>query len=155
MRVTDVCPCVDDAVAIAALFRCLCRMLYRLRRANQGWRHYSRFLLAENRWQAQRHGSAANLIDFGQKKSIAFKDLVDEISELVAPDAAFFGCEAEIAHIRTIAERGTSADRQLALAGDMTEDCLIDRAKLEAVVDQLVHETQHGLAEAPASAKAG
>ncbi|MBO9419126.1 carboxylate-amine ligase [Labrenzia sp. R4_2] len=154
MRVTDVCPCVEDAVAIAALFRCLCRMLYRLRRANQGWRHYSRFLLAENRWQAQRHGSAANLIDFGQKKSIAFKDLVGEISELVAPDAAFFGCEAEIAHIRTIAERGTSADRQLALAGDITEDSLIDRSKLEAVVDQLVHETQHGLAEIPVSAKA-
>ncbi|WP_420415203.1 carboxylate-amine ligase [Roseibium sp.] len=146
MRITDVCPCVDDTVAIAALFRCLCRMLYRLRRANQRWRQYSGFLLAENRWQAQRHGSTSELIDFGLKKSIAFRELIEEIIELVAPDAEFFGCEAEIAHIRKIVERGTSAERQLALVGDTPEDSLIATEKLEAVVDQLVSETQHGVA---------
>ena len=33
MRVTDTCTRLDDAIAIAAMFRCLTRMLYRLRRA--------------------------------------------------------------------------------------------------------------------------
>ena len=37
MRITDVCPLIDDAVAIAALYVCLVRMLYRLRRENQRW----------------------------------------------------------------------------------------------------------------------
>lgn len=145
MRVTDVCPCVEDAVAIAAMFRCLCRMLFRLRCANQGWRQYSRFLLAENRWQAQRHGAAAELIDFGLKKQIPFVDLIEEMIELTRPDAIHFGCEAEIAHIRTIVDRGTSAERQLALVGDIPEDSPLATDKLEAVVDQLIIETQIGL----------
>ena len=50
LRITDVCTRVEDTIAIAALFRCLCRMLYRLRRSNMRWRNYSRFLIAENRW---------------------------------------------------------------------------------------------------------
>ena len=40
MRITDVCPRLEDAITIAALFRCLARMLYRLRAANQRWRSY-------------------------------------------------------------------------------------------------------------------
>ena len=39
MRITDVCTRIEDGVAIAALYRCILRMLYRLRRANQSWRH--------------------------------------------------------------------------------------------------------------------
>ena len=65
MRVTDVCTRLEDALCIAALFRCLCRMLFRLRRNNQSWRVYSRLLVNENRWRAQRYGSDAGLVDFG------------------------------------------------------------------------------------------
>src|SRR5512145_36322 len=35
MRITDVCPLLADGITIAALFRCILRMLYRLRRQNQ------------------------------------------------------------------------------------------------------------------------
>jgi len=52
MRITDVCTRLDDAVAVAALFVCVVRMLYRLRRGNQRWRRYSRMLINENRWRA-------------------------------------------------------------------------------------------------------
>lgn len=145
MRITDVCPDLDDTVAIAALFRCLCRMLYRLRRANQGWRQYSRFLLAENRWQAQRHGAAASLIDFGLKKSVPFTELIEEIIDLISDDASFFSCEAEIAHIHTMVARGTSAERQLTLINGLDEDAPIPIERLEAVVDQLIRETVSGL----------
>ena len=145
MRITDVCPRLDDAVAIAALFRCLCRMLYRLRCANQSWRRYSRFLLAENRWQAQRHGTEARLIDFGRNETTAFADLVEEMIELVRPDATYFGCETDLEHIRDIVSRGTSAEQQLALAGDAAEDGLLPQETLNAIVDHLIIETQSGL----------
>ena len=56
MRVTDVCTRLEDALCCAALFRCVCRLLYRLRRDNQRWRVYSRTLVDENRWRAQRYG---------------------------------------------------------------------------------------------------
>jgi carboxylate-amine ligase len=52
MRVTDVCTRLEDAVCVAALYACLSRMLYRMRRSNQIGRQYPAFLLAENRWRS-------------------------------------------------------------------------------------------------------
>lgn len=141
MRITDVCPRLDDTIALAALFRCLCRMLTRLRGRNQSWRQYSRFLIAENRWQAQRYGAEAELIDFGSGSRIAMVDLVDEMINLVAEDAEALECKAEIAHLRDIVTGGTSADRQIEVfemsvrAGNDTQVALCD------VVDHLIEET--------------
>src|SRR5512132_1625802 len=66
MRVTDVCTSLDDAVAGAALWQCVVRMLYRLRRGNQRWRLYYYMLIAENRWRAKRYGIDEGLVDFGK-----------------------------------------------------------------------------------------
>ena len=114
MRICDVCTDVDDAVAVAALYVCLCRMLWRLRQANQSWRTYPTFLIEENRWRAQRYGIGDSLIDLGRGTLVPFRELLDEILALVAEDAAALDCEAEIARARMILDRGTSADRQLA-----------------------------------------
>jgi gamma-glutamyl:cysteine ligase YbdK (ATP-grasp superfamily) len=48
---------LEDALSIAALFRCLLRMLWRLKRENQRWRLYAHMLIDENRWRAQRYGT--------------------------------------------------------------------------------------------------
>ncbi len=53
------------------------------------------------------------MVDFGKGALVPFSELLEELFELVAEDAAYFGCTAEIAHARTIVQRGTSADRQL------------------------------------------
>ena len=45
LRISDICTRLQDGVAIAALFVCLLRMLYRLKRNNQRWRRYSRMLI--------------------------------------------------------------------------------------------------------------
>jgi len=141
MRICDVCTRMDDAIAVASLFVCLCRMLYRLRRNNQRWRNYSRFLINENRWRAQRYGIAEGFIDFGQGKIVDYATLIEELLALVAEDAEFFGCENEINHCRTILSRGTSADSQrqryyAALKkGANTQEALRD------VVDALVEAT--------------
>lgn len=145
MRISDVCTRIDDALAIAALYRCLLRMLYRLRRNNQKWRSYPAFLLAENCWRAQRYGTDGTLFDFGRGQLVAFQDLVEELIELVAVDAKAFGCQAEILHLRKIAEDGTSADRQLnrynvlSAAGHSHEEAML------GVTDLLIEETRAGL----------
>ena len=113
MRICDVCTDVDDATAIAALYVCLCRMLWRLRAANQSWRTYPTFLVSENRWRAQRYGTSQTLLDLGRGELVPFADLLGEILDLTAEDAAALDCEREVAHVRTILARGTSADRQL------------------------------------------
>lgn len=141
MRICDVCTDVDDAVAIAALYMCILRMLYRLKGTNQRWRQYNNMLIAENRWRAQRYGIDEPLIDFGKGKLVAMPELIEELLELTAEDAADAGCEKEIAHLRTIMDRGTSAHRQrkayeLAVAEGADHD-----AALRSVVDMLVETT--------------
>ncbi|HEY5656184.1 MAG TPA: carboxylate-amine ligase [Myxococcota bacterium] len=146
MRIADMCTRLDDAICVAALYLCILRMLYRLRRENQRWRRYSSMLIRENRWLAQRYGFAQGLVDFGRGERVAYAQLLDELLALVGEDADHFGCRAEVEHARTILERGTSAHRQLAayeraLAGGVGE-----QEALEAVVAQLVRETLEGVA---------
>jgi carboxylate-amine ligase len=145
MRITDVCTRLDDAISIAALYRCLLRMLWRLRKANQRWRLYARMLISENRWRAQRYGAEEGLVDFGKGRIVPYHELLEEMIDLVREDAAHFGCLAEIEGARSILARGTSADRQRrtyrqALAGGESPG-----AALRRVVDQLVAETVEGL----------
>jgi glutamate---cysteine ligase / carboxylate-amine ligase len=147
MRIADVCTRLDDAIAIAALYRCVARMLWRLRRENQRWRHYSRFLIEENRWLAQRHGAGGQLIDFGRGSTVPYGELLEEILELVREDAAHFGCIAAIEHARAIVAEGTSADRQLAVWREAIDGGASKEDALNQVVDQLIAGTVEGLSE--------
>jgi carboxylate-amine ligase len=144
LRICDVCPRLEDALAVASLYRCIVRMLFRLRAANQRWREYSNMLIQENRWLAQRHGTEAELVDFGKRSQVPFIDLIDELAELVREDAEALDCQDEIARVCAIAREGTSADRQLALfrqaeAGGEPRDMF------KPVIDQLRQETLAGI----------
>jgi glutamate---cysteine ligase / carboxylate-amine ligase len=144
MRIPDICTRLDDGIAIAALYRCLLRMLWRLKRQNQRWRIYARMLINENRWRAQRYGIDEGLVDFGRRAIVPYADLLEELIALVAEDAAHFGCEAEIAHARTILQRGTSAHAQRRVYAEALAAGAAKDAALRAVVDWLIAETQQG-----------
>jgi glutamate---cysteine ligase / carboxylate-amine ligase len=145
MRITDVCTTLDDGIAVAALYRCLLRMLWRLRRSNQRWRRYAHMLVNENRWRAQRYGFDAGLVDFGKGEIVPYADLLEEMIALVQEDAAVFACERELAHARSILRRGTSAHRQLALFRESVEAGAAPPEALQGVVDWLIEETVRGL----------
>jgi carboxylate-amine ligase len=140
-RIMDVCTLLDDALAIAALYVCICRMLYRLRRSNQSWRSYPVFLLEENRWRAQRYGVQGSLFDFGKGELVPFSSLLGELTGLIAEDAEALGCTAEISRLDRILERGTSADRQLATFNAARTEGATPEQALEQVVDMLIAET--------------
>ncbi len=142
---TDICTRMEDSICIAALYRCILRMLWRLRRANQRWRVYDRFMISENCWRASRYGIDEGLIDFGKAEIVPCSELMDELIELVQEDAEFFNCVAEVAHGRTILERGTSAHRQLAVWQTARKVGKQDAEALRSVVDFLIEETAHGL----------
>lgn len=145
MRITDVCTRLDDGIAIAALFQCIVRMLWRLRRANQRWRVYDRMLIEENRWRAKRYGIDEGLIDFGKGEVVPCAALLDELLELTAEDASALDCAAEILHCRSIVERGTSAHRQRAVCSAGLEAGVSPEQALRGVVDMLVEETVRDL----------
>ncbi|RTL68833.1 MAG: carboxylate-amine ligase [Hyphomicrobiales bacterium] len=142
MRITDVCTNVKDAVAVASLFVSIVRMLYRIRRANQTWRTYPLFLLAENRWRAQRYGVDGSLFDFGKAALVPFRDLLDELLALVREDAEALGCVAEVEHTRTIAAAGTSADRQVQVFQEAMAQGASAEDAMRVVVDQLITESK-------------
>ena len=98
MRIADMCTRLDDGMCIAALYVCMISMLIRLRRANQRWRSYANMLVAENRWRAQRYGVDEGLIDFGRGRIVPYAELLDEIIELVRPDAERLGCLSDVEH---------------------------------------------------------
>jgi len=140
-RICDVSTWLSDAAAIAAITQCLTRMLYRLRRRNQRWRQYDRFLINENRWRAQRYGAGGSLIDFGRGELVDYSELLEELTELLARDAAALGCERELAAALDIPARGTSAARQRAVYAKALSDGAEEAEALRAVVDNLIEET--------------
>ncbi len=145
MRITDVCTRVEDAVCIAALFRCWLRMLYRLRMKNQRWRSYAGMLINENRWRAERYGFEEGLIDFGRGCIVPYPELLEEMLALVREDAEYFGCTAEITHAREILGRGTSAHWQIETYREARTDGADHDEALRAVVDMLIDQTMYGV----------
>ncbi|MCP4011081.1 MAG: carboxylate-amine ligase [Proteobacteria bacterium] len=141
MRISDLCTTLEDTLCIAALYSCWLSMLHRLRLKNLRWRRYSSMLIEENRWRAHRYGTKEGLIDFGRGRVISYADLIDEIIELVAEDAAALDCEKEINHARTILERGTSAHRQLSIYNTAMQETGDSQQAFKQVVDWLREET--------------
>ena len=65
MRITDCCTTLEDSLSIAALFRCLLRMLWRLKRDNQRSLHLLErlgFLVAPAEARAQRQLACDELL---------------------------------------------------------------------------------------------
>ena len=145
MRICDIATRLEDGIAVAALYRCWLRMLWRLKLRNQRWRRYRNLLVNENRWRAHRYGIDEGLVDFGRGSIVPYADLLDEIIALVSEDAAHFGCMAEVEHARSILENGTSAHRQIAVFQQALDDGADGQEAQRAVVDFLAQETLRGI----------
>ena len=62
LRICDACTRVDDTLAIAALYRCLVRLLVRRPELAPDWTPFTRRLIDENRWRAKRFGIDAEFV---------------------------------------------------------------------------------------------
>jgi len=145
MRITDVCTRIEDAICCATYYRCLCRMLYRLRRDNQRWRVYARMLVDENRWRAQRYGMDRGMVDFGRGEIVPFADLMEELVVILRDDAEYFDCVNEIEHARTIISRGTSSHQQFETYRQAVDSGATHEEALKRVVDWLIEATVAGV----------
>ncbi len=145
MRSSDICTRYEDAISIAALYQALLAMLYERRLNNQRWRVYSRMLIAENSWRAQRYGVEESLIDFGRGELVPMADLAEELIELVGDASAALGSLDSVMRIRQITAEGTSSDRQLRAYAAAVADGASKQEALRAVVDHLIVETTEGL----------
>ena len=145
IRVSDICTSIDDAVAIAALIQALTAKLLKLRQNNMSWRTYRQHHIMENKWRAMRYGIQGKLIDFGIREEVPMNFLALEMLDLVDDVVDELGSRAEIEHIKTILERGTSADRQVKRYNEAMTNGASEQDALIAVVDFLTDETMRGV----------
>lgn len=144
LRIADSCTRLADAIVVAALFRCLVRLIERRPDINAGLTGVSRAIAAENLWRAQRSGIEAELIDEASEQAFPFDAALDTLLSLIAEDAEALGCTEEVADARRILREGTSADRQIAAFEGTRGGDTSNRQALDAVVDWLAETTRDG-----------
>lgn len=120
LRAPDTCTFVDDAVAIASLYRCLTRHLYLRPHLSKEVTAVDRAIAVENKWRAQRYGT--DCIFASREGPVTISEMLSRIVDATAEDTDALGCTAEIEHCRVIVDRGSSAEFQLRAYRDNGDD---------------------------------
>ncbi len=136
-RICDVPMRVEETIAITAVFQALVVKLYKLRLQNMSFIMYTRALINENKWRASRYGLDGKLIDFGKQVELDTRVLILELLDFIDDVVDELGSRNAINYIHAILERGTGADRQLAV--------FQQTGSLEKVVDYILSETLEGV----------
>lgn len=116
LRAPDVCTFVDDAVAIASLYRSLVRHLCERPALLEPLSIVDRAIAVENKWRAQRYGTEC--IFASKDGPIEARAMLSALIEQIAEDASALGCTWEVDQCKLILERGSSADYQIRAYGE-------------------------------------
>ena len=144
LRVADACTRLDDTITIAALFRCLVRLVDRRPDLNLGLTGASRAIAAENMWRAQRDGVGCTMIDPVTGEAVPFAAYLDGLLTMIADDADALSCKNEVEAARRIVSRGTSSDMQAKIFAAARRGTTSEREALRPVVDWLAATTSSG-----------
>ena len=142
LRSCDICPRMDESMALAALYASLLRRLLRQDEAEGLPPEPATEIIAENCWLAQRYGTLAFIGDVERGGRVDIADCAEALLEDVAEDAGALGCEDELGLVPVILRDGASADRQLERYQLGRLEGADHREALHAVVDQLLEETR-------------
>jgi carboxylate-amine ligase len=115
LRAPDVCTRIDDAIAIAALYRAVTRRLALNPSQNADMNVITRAIAVENKWRAQRYGVHGTFARTERDGSITVAEMLEHVIAEVTRDAEALGCLDALLHCRTIVQKGTSADRQMTI----------------------------------------
>jgi carboxylate-amine ligase len=135
-RICDVPMLIEETIAITAIFQALVAKLHKLRLQNMSFIMYNRALINENKWRASRYGIDGKLIDFGKQEELDTRGLILELLDFIDDVVDELGSRHAIGYVRTILEKGTGADRQLAVYHQT--------GNLESVVDYIIEQTLVG-----------
>ena len=143
LRICDICPLIEDAVAIAALYACLIRHLNARLDSGDRLEETPPESIEEGRWLAQRYGTFAFLPHpNGSSGRTDVADLVDELVAMLRDDARSLGCERALDRVPRMIVEGNSADRQEDVYRQTMLDGADNREALRVVVDSVIAETE-------------
>jgi carboxylate-amine ligase len=141
LRVADSCTKLDDTLAIAALYRCLVRMVVPEPKLNQGMTGASRAIVAENLWRAQRDGVGASFIDETSGREVPCATYLASLLDQLAADVSQLDCGPEVERTREIVASGSSADHQLKILAESQKTKIAARGAIIPVVDWIARVT--------------
>ena len=118
LRISDVCTRLDDALAIAALYRCLIATLLANPDMGKARSTHTRRLIDENRWRAKRDGIKAKFILETSNEVVPVADLVASLRTECGEQIERLNCAAALVPLDRILAEGTSAHRQLEIYND-------------------------------------
>ena len=116
VRICDVPTRFSDILAIAALIQALVSTI-----ENVNLHPAARLnlqILKANKWQAARYGLGGVFINPVSARRSTMRQAVEELLDIVTPEARRHGSIERLEHIRSILRRGTGAHRQLELFED-------------------------------------
>jgi glutamate---cysteine ligase / carboxylate-amine ligase len=145
LRIADACTRLDDAICIAAIFRCLVRHLVEQIDINADLSSIGRAIAVENKWRAQRYGTAVSFVDQQLMQARPIAVVLEDLLGRLADDAESLSCTSEVAHAREILKRGSSSDEQLKIYSNARMEDRSRQSALKDVVDWLSSETTSGL----------
>lgn len=140
IRIFDIPPHLEDAIALAALTQCLVVALSD--QIDEGVYQYDihPIMVRQNKWKACRYGMRANLIDPVSHKAIPVREMVFFLYEKLKPYAERLNCVSELQSVLGMLERPSGAEKQLALyeatGGDFPE-----------MIRRMVRETESELSD--------
>jgi carboxylate-amine ligase len=132
IRVCDAQTRLAHTVGLAALIQAMCKELAEHYEAGYELSTYPREMLEENKWLAARYGIEAELVDLPKSSRVTAIELTRRITERLRPHAKELGSEREFDAIEDLVERGTGAQRQLAVWRANRDMRLVMRKIVEA-----------------------
>jgi carboxylate-amine ligase len=115
VRVCDAQTRLEHTLGLAALVQAMCKELAEHYEAGYQLGTYPPEMLEENKWLAARYGMEGELVDLPQSSRVRAIDLARRLVERLRSHAQDLGCEREFEAIEDLVERGTGAQRQLAV----------------------------------------
>jgi carboxylate-amine ligase len=137
MRICDGLASLEEVGAIAALTQCLVHEFSTILDNGGTIPTMPPWHVQENKWRAARYGMDAIIILDAEGNEQLVTDHLKETLDRLAPVAATLGCEAELADVAKIIERGAGYQRQRRVAAEHDGD-------LQAVVLDLVQQMRAG-----------
>ena len=137
LRIADCCTRARDALAIAALYRCLLRYLVRHPEHDPPRSALTRRVIDENRWRAKRFGTQALLFDESGDEPEPLPQALARLRAMCAQDIRDLDSETALAPLDAIVAEGSSAHVQLAIYRQQRDAGLHRVRALDAVVDWL------------------
>jgi carboxylate-amine ligase len=124
LRMFDAPPTLGEVAALAALSQCLVQRFDEIIDSGYELPIPSDWVRQENKWRAARWGVDADMVIDDEGHTRAFREVITDLVEELAPTAEGLQCTAELGDILAIMESGPSYVRQRAIldrGGDLLD----------------------------------